>query len=102
MVSRSLAIGSEPSRSRVGVVVTVFETHCVGVYVGVRVVTMRMLVNDVIMLMLVVGMVVDLLAMRVLMVMRRGVFVFWVHFPFLPLSGPCENQTISGGPFRHW
>ena len=86
MVSRSLAIRSEPSRSRVGVVVTVFETHCVGVHVGVRVVTMRMLVNDVIMLMLVVGMVVDLLTMRVLMVMRCAVFVLWVHsFLFLPL-----------------
>ena len=98
MVSRSLAIGSEPSRSRVGVVVTVFETHCVGVHVGVRVVTMRMLVNDVIMLMLVVGMVVDLLAMRVLMVMRCAVFVFWVHLPFLPLSGPCERSDDQRGP----
>ena len=69
-----------------GVVVTVFEAHFVGVYVGVRVVTMRMLVNDVIVLMLVVGMVVDLLAMRVLMVMRCGVFVFWVHSSFLSFS----------------
>ncbi len=101
MVSRSLAIGSAPSRSRVGVVVTVFETHCVSVQVGVGVVTMRMLVNDVIMLMVVVGMVVDLLAVRVLMVMRCAVCVLWVHFVSFLFRVHVRDQAISGGPFRH-
>ncbi len=99
MVTRSLTIGSEPSRSRVRVVVTVFETHCVGVHVGVRVVTVRMLVNDVIMLMLVVGMVVDLLAMRVLMVVRCAVFVLWVHFlSFLFLVHGRDQDGSAGAP----
>jgi hypothetical protein len=98
MVTRSLTIGSEPSRSRVRVVVTVFETHCVGVHMGVRAVTMSILVNDVIMLMLVVGMVVDLLTMRVLMVVWCAVFVLWVHFLSF-LSGPWERPDGSaGGP----
>ena len=98
MVSRSLTIGSEPSRSRVGVVVTVFETHCVGVHVGVRAVTMRMLMNDVIMLMLVVGMVVDLLAMRVLMVMRCAVFVLWVHFLSFLFQVRGRDRRSAGAP----
>ena len=98
MVTRSLTIGSELSRSRVRVVVTVFETHCVGVRVGVRAVTVSMLVNDVIMLMLVVGMVVDLLAMRVLMVVWCAVFVLWVHFLSFLFLVHGRDQADQRGP----
>jgi hypothetical protein len=66
--------------SGVCVVVTVLEAHFVGVLVGVRVVTVRMVVYHVIVLVLVVGMVMDLLTMRVLVVMRCSVFVFLAHF----------------------
>lgn len=89
-----------------GVVVTVFEAHFVGVYVGVRVVTMRMFVNDVIVLMLVVGMVVDLRTMRVLMIVRCRVFVCCVHFlSFLASlfgiassSDQARHKTDQRGP----
>ena len=108
MVTRSLTIGSEPSRSRVRVVVTVFETHCVGMHMGVGVVTVRMLVHDVIVLMLVVGMVVDLLTMGVGMVVRCGVVVLWVHFlSFLVLwpcfhSGSVETSDNQRRPLPSW
>jgi hypothetical protein len=90
----------------VGVVVTVFEAHFVGMYVGVRVVTMRMLVDDVLVLMLVVGMVVDLRIMRVLMIVGCGVFVCCVHilsflaslFGIASSSDQARHKTDQRGP----
>ena len=85
MVSGRPAIGGEPTHSRVGVVVTVLEAHFVGVRVRVRIMAMRVLVHDVIVLVRVMRMVVTLLTVRVLMAVRCRVVVELIHIlSFLP------------------
>jgi len=69
---------------RVSVVVAVLETQFVSVLVGVRFGAMKVVMNDVIVLMGVMGVIVNLLTMRVLMVMRCSVFVFVFVAHFLP------------------
>jgi hypothetical protein len=71
------------------VVVVVQEAHFVSVRVGVRVVTVSVLVHDVFVLVPVMRMVVDLPAVCVCMVVRIRVLVFLVHFPALSLFSPC-------------
>jgi hypothetical protein len=63
----------------VGVVVALLEADFVSVLVSVLFGTVRMLVDDVLMVVLVMGMIMDYFVMRVLMVVGCIVFVFLAH-----------------------
>lgn len=79
------------------VVVTILEAHFVRVLVSMPIVTMNVIVNDMVVLMRVVGVVMDLLTMHMLVVMRCRVFVFLAHFPtsFLVV---CLLRSIAVTP----
>ena len=92
------------------VVVTVLEAHFVGVRVRVRIMAMRVLVHDVIVLVRVMRMVVTLLTVRVLMAVRCRVVVELVHvLSFLPLfcsalrfSSVQVRATVQASPLPSW
>jgi hypothetical protein len=56
---------------------------------------MLMLVNDVVMFMVVVGMIVDLIAVRMLVVVRGRVHVFVIHLAAF-LSSGVVRRTVKG------